>query len=205
MYFNNLVTILSIIGYSIVVVDAILVLAAKMRKKLGKKSVIITIVCILVVGLGVSVGAKFLPNGDNQTIVPSVTPIVSTTIPVSTLTTTVTSVPSATGTTPTNSNPTATLTPVLAPTPLINPALRDAEFPANDAQFPFTIVGPAIVEWADPGCGIFELNAGKSFTWNSDGHYWIFLNQASLDYYFPGHLKDYQSKNPASCMVGSPS
>lgn len=106
---------------------------------------------------------------------------------------------------PTTSKSTPTITLSPTPTPVIRPALSDTEFPANDAKYPATIVGPAIIEWADPNCGIFKLDAGKKFTWNSDGHYWIFLNQASLDYYWPSHLSAYQSKKEnGSCIVGTP-
>lgn len=84
----------------------------------------------------------------------------------------------------------------LTPTP-ISPSTFDAEFPAN-------IVGPAIVEWADGGCGIFKLNMGERFNWSNDGHYWLYANQASLDAFYPGHLKDYQKKNPPSCVEGRP-
>jgi hypothetical protein len=215
MYFNNLATILSIIGYSIVVIDTIIAIALKMRKKLGKKSVIIAIVCILVVGSGVSIGAKFLPNGDNKTTVLSVTVTATTTTLVSAKT--VTTVPSIT---PTHPKPAATPTPGLTtaprtPTPVFTPTPAICQAPCN-AEYPdgvtITINGPAIVEWADPdpptspNCGIYELNAGKSFTWNSVGHYWLYTNQASLDNDWPGHLQAYQSKQGnGSCIVGPPS
>lgn len=131
--------------------------------------------------------------------------------------------------TSTKSIPTATptlgvtATPRLAPTPRSTPTFPpiktpgvtpttsvpcqapcDAEFP--DTGNPFTINGPAIVEWADPGCGIYELNAGKPFTWSSDGHYRLYPDQTSLDSAWPGHLQAYQSKRGnGSCIVGPPS
>lgn len=210
MDFNIFSTLLSDPGYAIAICAAIFALVEAIRsRKLGKKPVIITAVCGVVLASLLIVGAKFLPHGDNQTIVPSVTAPASTTMPVSTFATTATAVPSAT---PGHPKPTTTPTPRLTPTPPGNtpvstPAICqapcDAEFP--DTGKPFTINGPAIVEWADPGCGIYELNAGKAFTWSSDGHYWLYPDQASLNSNWPGHLNAYQS-NPghSSCKVGPP-
>lgn len=177
--------------------------------------VVISLLVILII-LGIAVGAKFLPNGDYITIVPSMT--VTPSPPTLASTSTATTVPSVT---PTHPKPTAiptlratsTLpgkTPVITPSPVKTPppvpchAPCDTEFP--DTGVPFTINGPAIVEWADPGCGLFELNLGKSFSWSSDGHYWLYSNQTSLNANWPSHYQAYHS-NPshASCIDGPPS
>lgn len=207
MDFYNLSTLLSDLGYAIAICAAIFgLVVAILSKKLAKKPVIITAVCVVVLALVLVVGSNFLPNGGNQTIGPSVTATASTSIPVSTFT----AVPSATANHP---NPTATPTPRLTPTPPIHTPVSipltcqapcDAQFPDNGK--PFTINGPAVVEWADPGCGIYELNAGNAFTWSSDGHYWLYPDQASLDSNWPSHLNQYQSKpSNSSCIVGPPS
>lgn len=132
------------------------------------------------------------PTQNQTTRVPTIA------VPTSTTSATATSSPAPT----TTSTPVPTVTPPV-PTATPSPAYFDAEFPDNN--MPKTIQGPAIVQWADPDCGIFELNQGKTFTWNSDGHYWLFHNQQSLDYFYASYREQYfQEPQNASCIEGPP-
>lgn len=140
-----------------------------------------------------SVQSPKTPNHSQITKAPTIT--------VPTSTTPAPAVPSPNPTA--TSAPAPTATPIPAPTATPSPAYFDAEFPDNN--IPKTIQGPAIVQWADPDCGIFELNQGKTFTWNSDGHYWLFHNQQSLDYFYPSYRQQYfQQPQNASCIEGPP-
>lgn len=104
--------------------------------------------------------------------------------------------------------PTATAKPVPSATPRCpsGQSVCDFEYPGDGSHsVPVTIKGPAIVEWAYQGCGVFELHQGNTFTWSYGGHYWLYSDQQSADAAYPSHKAEYLSKpGNESCTERQP-
>lgn len=105
--------------------------------------------------------------------------------------------PTATATRAPRHTATATAKPAPSATPRCPSGQSDCDFeyPGDGSHHVLvTIKGPAIVEWAYQGCGIFELHQGNTFRWSYGGHYWLYSDQQSADAAYPSHKAAYLSK-----------
>jgi len=141
-----------------------------------------------------------------------------TSLPISTSPPTSTTVPGGPTPTPYPISSLATSTPVpssapvstSSPTPPPTIGSDPSAYEVSAGQFPATITGPGIVEWAGSptgGCGIFELDQGQAFSWTYEGSYWIYSSQAATDTFYPQHKQEYFNKpgnQVNGCREGMP-